>query len=300
MNKTAVIIARFQTPYLHEGHKHLLEEIRKKHNKIVVVLGISQVQGSIKNPFDFYTREKMLKIFMPELVVIPLSDEATDRFWSVQLDTRLKTTFPGESFLLYGSRDSFIPYYTGTLKVVELPEYGDHNATELRTMNSDHVLDTDDFRLGINYAFHNTFPKVFPTVDIAVYNENHTQILLGKKYGQDKWRLPGGFTDPADDSYEEAAHRELMEECGKIEVSKMKYKASLKINDWRYKNERDKIITHLFVCHLIFGKPEAGDDLQEVGWFEVSKIAEMMIDNDIVPEHVDLLSILIASMITTY
>ena len=53
MKATGVIIARFQTQYLHDGHKYLLDEIRSKHNKVVVVLGISPVKGSKRNPFDF-------------------------------------------------------------------------------------------------------------------------------------------------------------------------------------------------------------------------------------------------------
>lgn len=52
MNAGGVIIARFQTPYLHEGYKYLLKKIYAKHNKVIVVLGISPVKGSRRNPFD--------------------------------------------------------------------------------------------------------------------------------------------------------------------------------------------------------------------------------------------------------
>lgn len=47
MNTTAVTTARFETPYLHEGHKFLVKEIEKRHNKVVVILDITQVQGSL-------------------------------------------------------------------------------------------------------------------------------------------------------------------------------------------------------------------------------------------------------------
>jgi len=53
MNSIGVIIARFQTPYLHEGHKAVLQTVTKNHNKTVIVLGISPLRGGRKNPLDF-------------------------------------------------------------------------------------------------------------------------------------------------------------------------------------------------------------------------------------------------------
>src|SRR5262245_53117750 len=105
MNATAVIIARFQTPYLHEGHRYLLDTIRQKYNKVVVVLGVSPVKGTKRNPFDFYSREKMLKQFAPEITILPLADHPSDKVWSETLDNLLQKTFPDERFLLYGGRD---------------------------------------------------------------------------------------------------------------------------------------------------------------------------------------------------
>ncbi|WP_315819127.1 hypothetical protein [Paraflavitalea speifideaquila] len=94
MKTTGVIIARFQTPYLHEGHQYLLNEIRPQHNKIIVVLGVSPVKGSKRNPFDFYTRERLLKQFAPDLLILPLSDHPDDGVWSENLDHLLRNTFP--------------------------------------------------------------------------------------------------------------------------------------------------------------------------------------------------------------
>ncbi len=53
----------------------------------------------------------------------------------------------------------FIPYYSGSLQVVALPEYGEHSATAIRNDNSDKVLESVDFRMGINYAYQNTYSK---------------------------------------------------------------------------------------------------------------------------------------------
>ena len=117
MKPIGVIIARFQTPHLHEGHRTVIDSVRENHNKVVVVLGISPVLGSRRNPLDFPTREKLIKKEYPELVVLPLADHPLDMTWSSNLDTLLNSTFPGNSFVLYGSRDSFIKHYSGTKKI---------------------------------------------------------------------------------------------------------------------------------------------------------------------------------------
>jgi len=295
MNAIGVIIARFQSPYLHEGHHSLIRSVRKDHNKTVIVLGVSPVLGSRKNPLDFYTREKMIKREYPDLVILPLSDHPLDTKWSVNLDNLLSNSFPGSGFKLYGSRDSFIPYYTGRFEKIELPETGSHSATLIREQISDKVLDSEEFRTGIIYAYSNTYLKVYPTVDIAVFRHDKTEILLGKKEIDNKWRLLGGFSDPTDDSYEEAARRELTEECGPIQTTEMKYEKSFRVNDWRYQSESDKIITCLFSTDFISGNPVGSDDIGEVRWFRVDDVAAMLDQKQTAEEHTPQLSFLIST-----
>lgn len=299
MKSTGVIIARFQTPYLHEGHTYLLNEIRPKHNKIVVVLGVSPVKGSRRNPFDFYTRERLLKQYAPELVILPLSDHPDDGVWSEGLDKLLLNTFPRESFVLYGSRNSFIPYYSGHLPVVALPELGDHSATTIRDDNADRVLDTVDFRMGINYAYQNRYDAVHPTVDIALLRNEGKEVLLGKKHGAIQWRFPGGFADPADESYETAAARELQEECGAVITGAMHYVGSAKIDDWRYRSEADKITTLFFKAEYMEGKAKANDDLAELAWFYTRTLPDMVATNTITPEHHVLVNMLVNNIYQT-
>jgi bifunctional NMN adenylyltransferase/nudix hydrolase len=285
MNTIGVVIARFQSPYLHDGHKSLIQLVKKNHNKAVIVLGISPVLGSRKNPLDFHTREKMIKRDYPEVVVLPLPDHPLDKKWSHNLDNLLLHSFPGSKFKLYGSRDSFIPYYSGKFETVELPETGSHNATIIRDQLSDKVLDSEEFRTGIIYAYSNTYLKVYATVDIAVFRDSKSEILLGRKDIDKKWRLLGGFSDPTDDSYEEAARRELTEECGPIGTTEMTYEKSFRVNDWRYRSEDDKIITALFSSDLIDGSPVGSDDIAEVDWVRLSEIPGLMEKNLIAEEH---------------
>ncbi len=292
--ETAVIIARFQTPYLHEGHKQLISMVKENHAKLIILLGVSPIMGSRKNPYDYYTREKMIKKDYPEVIVLPISDHPSDKTWTENIDNLLKSVFPAEQFCLFGSRDSFIPYYSGRFETVELPEHGDYNATELRKQYADKVFDSNDFRAGILYAYYNQYTKVYPTVDIACFKNSKTEILLGKKATNNKWRFIGGFADPEDACYEDAARRELIEECGEMEIGEMTYETSRKINDWRYRNEADKIITLLFSCDYISGSPAAQDDIIDLDWFPVADLPRMIENQNISPEHLDMFEVIIA------
>jgi bifunctional NMN adenylyltransferase/nudix hydrolase len=296
MKTTGVIVARFQTPYLHQGHRTLIDDIRASHNKIIAVIGITAVKASKRNPFDFYTREKMLRQYLPDMVVLPLSDHSSDITWSDNLDALLKSAFPHENFVLYGSRDSFIPYYSGVFEVKQLPAAGQYSSTTIRQDEADKVLGSVDFRLGVNYALQNGFPKTYTTVDIAVLSGDGKQVLLGKKHGATQWRFPGGFTDPTDDNYEASARRELMEECGSIETGAMQYVGSAKIDDWRYRSEEDKIITLLYKTHHVYGNPKAADDIEAVKWVDVADIEGMMTKKEITAEHVVLVKMLLENL----
>jgi bifunctional NMN adenylyltransferase/nudix hydrolase len=293
MKTTGVIIARFQTPLLHEGHFDLINYVRQRHNKVVIVLGVSSVKGSTRNPLDFYTRERMVKKEFPEIVVLPLADCRNDATWSANLDSLLSITFNNEHVILYGSRDSFIPYYSGKNEVQEIPQTKDFSGTSLRDQICDRVMDSEDFRCGIIYANYNRYPSVYATLDVALFKDDYTRILLGRRNSEGKWRLPGGFSDPTDNDFESAALRELHEECGQIEVDEMRYEKSFKVNDWRYKQETDKIITLMFSCNYIYGEIKGSDDLDEAEWIPLNKIPEMIENYEIVDEHFPQLQFLV-------
>ena len=56
---------------------------------------------------------------------------------------------------------------------------------------------------------------------------------------------------------------------------------SFKIDDWRYRSEVDKIISHLYVMTKTFGRARASDDIVELHLFDFDKVKL----TDIVPEH---------------
>jgi bifunctional NMN adenylyltransferase/nudix hydrolase len=154
------------------------------------------------------------------------------------------------------------------------------SASEIRKSISAKVKSSSDFRAGVIWASQNQYPTVYTTVDIAIFNEDYTKILLARKSEEKLYRFIGGFSTPESDNFEQDAKREVTEEAG-IEIGDIKYIGSKKVSDWRYKNEKNKIKTLLFSAKFMFGSPTAGDDVAEVRWFKF----EPQLINQIVDTH---------------
>ncbi len=311
ISTVGVIIARLQTPYLHDGHKALLDHVTNKHFNVIVFLGIPRIQNTKRNPLDYNTRKQMIQVWYPNITVLPLEDNRSDEKWSANVDNNIRTIFPDKSALIYGSRDSFIPHYHGKYVVEEFPIVGQHNATDIRAIGSEVVKQSEDFRAGVIYGIYKQRPVTYPTVDVVVANDNG-QILLARKPAETLFRFVGGFVDRDDADWETAARRELYEET-KLSALKMHYVCSQAVEDWRYAKEESGIMTTLFLAYDWdqMGRPEASDDIAEVKYFDPKeffkltiessqgdghipqKNFEWFLDDKIVPEHVELMKTLI-------
>lgn len=125
-----------------------------------------------------------------------------------------------------------------------------------------------------------SFPTSFQTVDIVIKHSTQNQVIVGRKKGENGWRLPGGFVDPKDLSLESAAKREAGEEVGGIEIADVKYIASIRIDDHRYRESEHKIMTALFSATYVYGAIKAGDDLDEVRWQNLDEsLMECLVDS---------------------
>lgn len=286
-DSVGVIIGRFQIDELHEGHKELIELVLEKHTKVIVFLGVSKSLGTKKNPLDYPTRSKMLLDAYPDLIICPLADLRTDEEWSKNLDNLIRTISPVGQVILYGSRDSFIPYYKGKFKTYEVEHTKLDSATEKRREICQEVVASREFRMGSIYSTYQRFPSSMLTVDAAIVKiveKSKCLMLVAKKPGESKYRFVGGFVDPTDNSSEDALIREVKEETS-IELDhedSIIFISNRKINDWRYKSEEDKIFTNFYLVklkHDLIASPN--DDISELHWIDISTLSE----EDFVDEH---------------
>lgn len=266
-----VIIGRFQLHKLHEAHLSLIEYVLSRHEKVIIFLGTSDAIGTRKNPLDFITRKSMLdeKFGTRISIILPLKDRFDDTVWSQNLDEKIKDVFPSDSVTLYGSRDSFIPYYSGKFTCLELNPDSYVNATDIRELVSKKIIASEEFRAGIIYGIYGTYPTMYSTIDVAIIKDD--MVLLGQKPGEKQWRFPGGFVDVSDQSEEITVRRETMEETC-LEIGDIDFVCSQKINDWRYKGLTDRgVMTHFYKAKYIFGAPQPNDDLCALKWFPINK-----------------------------
>lgn len=281
MVKTGVIVARFQCSYLHEGHRKLIQYVKDRSDNIIILLGTNETRLTNKNPLSFFIRKKMIQELYPEINVVPIYDRKSDSVWSDILDSTIKEWTNNEEVILYGSRDSFIPYYTGQYKTESMALVSSPSATEIRNKHHELIEADEKWRQGVIWASAHKYPTSYQTVDIAIVRKESNKVLLGKKPDEDKYRFVGGFVDVSDDSLEMAAKREAREECGDISTDNYKYIGSFRIDDFRYRHSQDKIMTAFFYCQYIYGHTQAQDDISQLEWFDISALSK----DDIEPEH---------------
>ena len=290
-----IIIGRFQLHDLHQAHCDVIESVMSNHKKVILFLGVTEVIGSISNPLDFTSRKMMIQEKYPGLVILSLPDRRYDEEWSKNLDGRIREVFPIGNVLLYGSRDSFIPHYKGHFDTAELEQEIYVSGTEIRKQLSEEIKSSKEWRAGAIHANYNRHPVSYQTVDVAVFNEDNSKILLAKKPGEYKYRFIGGDkVNIKDQSFEHSAKRQFTEEAGG-EISIESYIGSFRLDDWRYRSERDKIMTTLFKAKFIFGHLEPSDDVSEIRWFSIDDISKNL-EKNIMEEHQSMMSVLLTKI----
>lgn len=280
-----VIIGRFQVHDLHASQVEMIESVMAKHRKVVLFLGVSPTLVTKRNPLDFVSRKEMILARFPQLTVLALPDVRSDQEWSITLDRRIREVLPVGKIMLYGRREGVLERYRGEFPTNELEPTTFVSGTEVRKNVSNEVMTSRDFRAGVIYAAYNQYDKVFAAVEVAVLKGHN--ILLARKPTENELRFIGGFTLPDDNSFEDTVRREVRTEAC-IEVHNIRYVGSAKIDDWRYREESDKIISLLYVADYAGGHIEPNDDISELRLVPIHEFSASML----VEEHRSLYNLL--------
>lgn len=308
------ICGRFQVDELHEAHKHLIDQVVDKHKKVILFLGVANVLGSKKNSLNFEIRKKMIQSQYPDVIIISLPDMEDDKEWSIELDKRLREVYPNGDVLLYGGRDSFLKTYCGQFDTTELQQDTFVSGTAIRENISEANINSPQFRAGIINHAYNQPDRVIPSIDTIITDNDVTKILLAKKPGELGWRIPGGLVRTYDNSYEDSAKR-IVKQKTNLDVDRISYITTMKVDDWRYRSEDDKIITTLYHVRPKYGLITPSNDLSELKWFDLKELMNQWFDmeswvsfakleysnpkNGIVKEHLPLLTQFIKNVYLT-
>lgn len=130
--QTAVIIGRFQVPYLHLGHIHLISHCLQRFGTVGILLGSTRNTRDEKNPYSIEHRKDVIHRIFPQIKIVPLYDiPESDDQWSKNIGTLCMENF-NYRFVLCHSRDSFKDHYKGNIPLYEVPELAGYSGTKLR------------------------------------------------------------------------------------------------------------------------------------------------------------------------
>lgn len=265
-SSVGVIIGRFQIPAIIKTEENIFNYVLSKDfNTNIVVIGVppSAIKATKANPLDYDARRRMIEeAYGDKFQILYVKDERSDYVWSKKLDDIIQTVAGKRDAVIYGTQDCLVKYSGRYSREVYESPKAVSLENQLKELAGKRVLSGEAWRAGAIWSSQNRYDQVCTTVDCLIYDG--PEVWLGKKNGEDKYRFIGGFADAKrDDSFEETALREAKEETG-LDCEIIEYVCSHWIDDWRMRNETDKIITILYAMRRIGGTPQAGDDIAEI------------------------------------
>lgn len=189
-----VIVGRFQTPILTEGHRILIEHVTLHNTNVVVFIGSAQERSTEKNPLSYKARERMIRHAYPDVFIKPLIDYNNASAWSMQLDDMIDNEQEDDRnsggkgwdvVTLYGGRDSFIDSYVGIYPTEIFADVPSFSGTEMRASCVRDLKFDDDgcchacaefFRRGVIHSTQN------PSETLPINEEAITELAIEIAY----------------------------------------------------------------------------------------------------------------------
>lgn len=121
---------------------------------------------------------------------------------------------------------------------------------------------------------YNYFVNQAPTAGILICNDKNQVLLAKRKLDPKKgtWQSVGGFIG-LDESFEEAAAREAMEELG-VEVRLREYLGSFPEN-YGFSGVAVPFLAMYYKAELVGGIPKPSDDVEEVRYFDIDELDDL-------------------------
>lgn len=328
--KVAIYIGRFQP--MHNGHVEVIKHCKANYDETLVLIGSCNKRRSIKNPFSIDMVINWLSALNVDKIG-KLSDYIyDDALWANQVKSIVKGLYSKDEyeFTLVGHDKDASSFYLDMFpeyKLDLLPAFHDGiSATDIRkqlldngwcklsTLPSFVVADLVRFVTTQEYTdLHEEYVyfmkeqekfKDYPykdtlkfnCADAVVYCNGHVLLIQRKKApGKGAWALPGGFVN-TNETYLQAAKRELLEETG-VDISALD-KEFYSVNSMEYEifdhPSRGCGIPRITVGYFfnisattgIFPKVTASDDAIGACWVTLKELKNMVLHDD----HMDIIN----------
>jgi len=133
-----ILLGRFQT--FHTGHEDMIGRAVALCDRVGLFIGSSQESGTLKNPFTYETRERILrKVFGDRVEIYPLPDigVGNNSLWGEYVLDNVRQRFGrAPDLLISGKEDRRLDWFDGIegLSIAELyiPKTIDISATKMR------------------------------------------------------------------------------------------------------------------------------------------------------------------------
>ncbi len=129
------------------------------------------------------------------------------------------------------------------------------------------------------FKYHYRYPHPAVTADCVIFGfdgENLNVLLVRRGLDPYKgcWALPGGFMR-MDESAEECARRELLEETGLNTA----YVRQLRAYSAPDRDPRERVVTVAFYALVSLADVRGGDDAAEAAWFGLDELPQLAFDH---------------------
>lgn len=283
-----VFIGRF-SPF-HKGHLEILKKALSISKKVIVVIGSASAPRSIKNPWNFEERKRMIETSLNyeelvNVIFIDMNDYLyNNNLWVSVLQQKIgKASEFSENVALIGFKSDETSFYLDLFpqfKYIEHPTNYNFHATEIRDLyfaknfkykdmipdGSANFLDKFLFSNEFNFLQEEKkyidkykaswssapFPPIFVTVDSIVIKSGHILLIKrGHNPGKGLFAMPGGFVNN-NEHLQDAALRELKEETSiKVNIADLKKSiVESKVFDEPNRSLRGRVISHTFLIDL--------------------------------------------------
>jgi len=284
----SVFIGRF-SPF-HNGHLEILKKALDISEKVVVVIGSASSPRSVKNPWNYGERKRMIETSLSygdltRVSFINMNDYLyNNNLWVSTLQQKVaEATNNSEKIALIGFKSDESSFYLDLFPQFEYVEHGTNcnfHATDIINLyfaknfeyKSMVPSGTSDFlEKFFSSEFFSPlqeekkyidkykeswstapFPPIFVTVDSVVIKSGHILVIKrGHNPGKGLYALAGGFVNQ-NELVQDAALRELKEETS-IKLSLSELRKSIvdsKVFDDPSRSLRGRVISHAFLIDL--------------------------------------------------